>query len=315
MFIFWARKKYKYSFYFWRIINRLKSEINQLIKKITSHPLKLFNVYKTPIAREPIDTALNIMNDIKSPWFIFLHMMDVHESTKIGRWFQFLKRLRYYSKVKDIRSKSNTSRSIWYDISLMYLDNEISRLFSKMKNNNQYEDTLMIVSGDHGIGWDKNRDSEYEKDLGFRSYYDHVNVPLILSPVMRQPNIEGLHDGMSMSATILDELNIQPEKSYLGRSCYEPGKEAVIVESTGRGNCDLERRDLRFTIITKKYKLMVLLSDSDLMPVRFYDLENDPFEYENIVSDEKNKNEINSLIKLLHKERGEILIKRGVKPV
>jgi len=309
---FLGQEKIGRSLLFWRVVYRAQAEANRLLKIITSHPLKLFTVYKPPIAREPIDTALGLINNNHKPWFMFLHMMDVHESTKIGRWFQFLKRLRYFNKAKKIRSKSKTSRTIWYDISLMYLDNEISRLFKKLKERNQYDDTLILVSGDHGIGWDKNRNSEYEKDLGFRAYYEHVNVPYIISPTTRKPNETGMHDGMSMSATLLDELNISPDKSYLGRSCYEAGKDAIIVESTGRGSCDLKRTDLRFTIITKKYKLMILLCKAELIPKRLYDLENDPYEYDNIVSMPSMGDTIRGLTKHLFNERKEVLKKRGV---
>ena len=69
---------------------------------------------------------------------------------------------------------------------------------------------------------------------------------------------------MSISATILDELNIKRHASFRGRSVYKSGKEIIISENCGRGNCDLERKDLYFTVTSKKYKMFILMQKNKI---------------------------------------------------
>jgi arylsulfatase A-like enzyme len=117
---------------------------------------------------------------------------------------------------------------------------------------------------------------------------------------------------MSMAATLLDELGLPAHPSFLGQSIYQPGREAVVVESAGRGSCDLQHRDLCFTIVTEDHKLMVRLKDSNLRPERFYDLNKDPFELDNIVDTPSVKPVMDALLRHLVERRADILTMRGV---
>ena len=97
------------------------------------------------------------------------------------------------------------------------------------------------------------------QNLGFRTFFEHIEVPLIISPCDLKPATEGIHDGMSISATLVWNLKLQKNNSFKGKTIFESGKEASIVESVGRGNCDLLRRDIYFTVTSKNYKIMFIL--------------------------------------------------------
>ena len=174
------------------------------------------------------------------------------------------------------------------------------------------ENTQLYIFGDHGMGWDVGRGSAQMKQLGFRTHYEHIDVPLIVSPTKRVPCDIGMHDGMSISATMLDELNISPHPSFKGKSLYEPGKPVAIVESVGRGNCDVLRRDLYFTVTSTTHRLMVLLTENKLIPERLYDRTTDPKEYVNLVDNKENATLITTMLRWLIEQRGELLQRRGV---
>ena len=118
---------------------------------------------------------------------------------------------------------------------------------------------------------------------------------------------------MSISATILDELKIKPHTSFKGRSVYKSGKKIIISENCGRGNCDLERKDLYFTITSKKYKMFILIQKNKLKIKRLYDLMNDKNEVNNLIKIKKFKKEIQTLLVFFINERRNLLKKRNIK--
>ena len=252
------------------------------------------------------------MTEKHEPWFVMLHVMDVHQGANMRRLFNFIYKLHYLPKLYRIRKRFKSDRNIWYELSLMYVDGQTKRIIKKLTKENYINNTVIMVSGDHGRGWDSGRDLKFQKELGFRTYYENINAAFICSNVTGEPSNIGLHDGMSITATLLDELNIPQDEKFKGVSIYEEGKYAVITEGYERRNCDLDRRDLAFTVTSEKYKLMVKLVGNTLNPVRFYDLQEDPKEYINKVSSKEYLDDIYQLMNYLVSERKELLIKRKV---
>lgn len=293
-------------------ITAIKLSINFWFKRITGAGLSLFPTYLSPVAREVVDEALDVLKMKDSPWFMFIQLMDHHDGAKSSRYINFINKIRYIPRLLRIRKKHATHREFWRDLSLIYLDTQFKRFMKCLENEGVKDDTLIIAFGDHGMGWDMGRGTAQMANLGLRTHHEHIEVPLIVSPTNKIPCDEGVHDGMSISATLLDELGIEPHPSFLGRSVYEKGKAIAIVESVGRGNCDLKYRDLYFTLQSKTHKLMVILKNKKVFPKRLYDKLNDPYEYNNLIDSKEIKPIINELLRELVNEREEILLARGV---
>lgn len=145
-----------------------------------------------------------------------------------------------------------------------------------------------------------------------RTFFEHIEVPLIISPCSLEPSNEGVHDGMSISATLIKDFKLKTDSSFEGKTIFEPGKKASIVESVGRGNCDLATRDIYFTIASKNYKIMFVLEKNKLFPVMMFDKEKDPREYKNLLKFKIYKKEIDELANFLVNERKKILLMRNV---
>jgi len=126
---------------------------------------------------------------------------------------------------------------------------------------------------------------------------------LIISPTLRKPSNNGVFDSMSVSATILDELEIKPDPSFLGRSIFDVGKDAVVSEYAGRGNADLLKKDLYFTVTSQNYKLMAVLKNDKIYAERFYNMKEDPHELKNCIDSPGYVYEVRALLDVLFQER------------
>ena len=181
-----------------------------------------------------------------------------------------------------------------------------------LKINKKFNKTIFYLFGDHGMGWDMKRNISNSQNLGFRTFFEHIEVPLIISPFNKKLSFNGLHDGMSISSTLIEELKLKGHNSFKGKSIMLDGKKASIVESVGRGNCDVKDRDIYYTITSLKFKIMFYLEINKLYPVMMFNKVKDPKEYNNLLLDNVNKSLIDEFANFLVNERKEFLLMRKV---
>ena len=113
------------------------------------------------------------------------------------------------------------------------------------------------------------------------------------------------------SNTYLDALSITAHESFKGVSAFDGGCEAVITESAGSGNADIENRDLYFTVTTHCYRMMLVLIGSQLKILGLFDKRSDPDELSDLSKDPKYVEVMSQLRSYLEKERADILAMRG----
>ena len=269
-----------------------------------------------PLAKELFKRAETIAKGQETPWFIYTHIMDPHDHDIFSRGLSMMARLRYLPKVLLARHMQKSkglfvTRAITYDLALAYVDSQLKKLVMQLGTNGKLDHTTFFITGDHGDGWDKARDGDLRKEFGFRTFKEHITVPLIVSPKPKTTLAQGFHDSMSIGPTILDVAEIKRHKSFKGQSIFEPGKIAVITENCGRGNADLKRRDIFFTITGYTNKIMCRLKGDDLIVERVYDLHRDPRELNNLINSDTPEEASLSLRGFLKKERRELLESRG----
>lgn len=245
------------------------------------------------------------------PWFVHMHMMDVHDCRSISRPVHLLGRLRYLPRWWLARARGLTRRRWLYDTAIMYVDDLLGRLFATLERTGQLDDTVIVVTGDHGLYY---AESPREKSqIGSRTHYEDIEVPILLANAARAPADAGMVDSMGVTATFLDALGVAPHESFKGISALQGGRPCVISESCGHGDADLARRDIYFTVTTPSHKMMAVLRGADLRVEKLYDRDADPRELQNRVGDPALKSAQTEMERMLRDERAEIFALRDAR--
>ena len=269
--------------------------------------LKFLTFRKPPFVEEVLFSLNQIIK--KKNFFIFAHLMDLHDRKVVNRPLKFLKKLLVWP-YWIFKSKDKSFKRFLYDVSLFFVDKEIGNLIKKLKKNKKFNLTKIIITGDHGCEmYDKIKRGK-EEIFGFRTHNEHISVPLIYYNSSKKFVNDGLYDSMSISASILDDLNLKPHNSFRGRSIFKKGKNEIITENCGRGNCDIKNKDLYFTVTSQSFKAMFILKKNKLSIERLYNLKIDEAEVENLVNKNNYFHVIKQKTQTLLKQRSSVVKKR-----
>jgi choline-sulfatase len=171
-----------------------------------------------------------------------------------------------------------------YDAGIQYADWYLDNFFNFLKDNGLWNDTLVIVTSDHGEEL-----MDHDLVVHFNYGYDTlIRVPLI----MKFPRGKGLQpakylepaEGVDLMPTILDLLDIDYEGPVQGESLLdaEPGGATVPERCVFATTGDLKKHVIR----SPAYKYIAKLDDAEgasLADYKFYDLRKDPGELNNII--------------------------------
>jgi arylsulfatase A-like enzyme len=163
------------------------------------------------------------------PFFAFLNYFDAHEPyvppagyagrfgirPQFPRDYQFL--LDYEQADKDtIRPRDVLMARDCYDDCIAFLDDQVGRLLAELEGQGLLEDTLVIITSDHGEAFGDHRIFGHANSL----YLDEIGVPLvILSP--GAPSGRVMVDPVSLRdlpATVVDQLGLSTGSPFPGRS-------------------------------------------------------------------------------------------------
>ena len=297
------------------LIYRVKVALNwrftNLIKKQTIWPFFSLGHYQV-LFGQILKPLLKKISAIKNErFFLHFHLMDVHDCRAVNHIFHVIYRLKFFPKWFYARLTGKTNRNFVYDSTAMYVDKCLSKLLNHLKKENIYNDCLILLTADHGSYFANS--PRKQNTLGYRTYYEDIDVPMVIANGSNRIVSGNLCDSMGVTATFLDEFNIAKDKSFKGKSIFDGGREIIISENCGRGNADLSRRDIYFTVTSDKFKMMAVLKNNSLLVEKLYNLIIDPKEEKNIINDKKHKSVLNYLRAYLIEERSEIFNMRGFK--
>jgi len=312
--IYWyllgKKAPYSLSYYFMRLKSAFSWRFKNLIKKQTLWPFLTLNYYPV-IFGEIIDSICKKITEIKDDkWMLHLHIMDVHDCRSINKPLHIIYRFKYFPKWIIARFKNKSNRRFIYDSAVMYVDEKIGILLAHLERENIIDETTILITADHGAQYAESPRKKF--GLGFRTYYEDIDIPIVMLNAGKFPKENGLHDSMSITASFLDSMNIPGHKSFKGTSIFQGSKEVVISENCGHGNADLKRRDIYFTVTTSNFKMMTVLENNSLKTSKLYDIRKDPKELKNLANNTKYQKIIDKMNNLLIKERKEIFILREV---
>jgi lipoteichoic acid synthase len=158
-------------------------------------------------------------------------------------------------------------------------DAQIGRLINELRKRNLADNTLLVITGDHGEGM--GRPHPYYGHSG-KLYQEDVNVPLIIwSPALfkspARSDVIGAH--VDLGPTVLDFLNLPLPPTWQGHSLMSPNHSQRAYFFGSADEYLLGVRDGNF-----KYILNTTRDRDEL-----YDLSKDPTEQNNIAHQQRDK--------------------------
>jgi arylsulfatase A-like enzyme len=120
----------------------------------------------------------------RAPWFLFLWVLDPHDPyfppPGFDRWHDpsYAGKIDGSSEsIRRVRTQADVQRLIdLYDGEIAYADDQFGRLVAQLKARGLYDDTLVVVAGDHGEAFGDHDDFVH----GHLAYDEIMHVPFIL---------------------------------------------------------------------------------------------------------------------------------------
>jgi arylsulfatase A-like enzyme len=166
-----------------------------------------------------------------------------------------------------------------YESEIRYVDDSIGLLLNHLRKLDMYDDTLIILTSDHGEEFWEHGGFEH----GHTLYNELLWIPLIIKPVdtSTKGNIEQPVSIESIPSTILELCKIESEQSYMLRNSLVPiwtGQvdtsdiDPIVSDSV------LYYEEKESVIFNEQKYIRFLVTDRE----EFYELDNDPSEKSNI---------------------------------
>lgn len=144
-----------------------------------------------------IDSALKWLKRQKPPWFLWMHCFDPHIP---------------YESPEPFRTQYKETP---YNGEVAYIDSTLGKLFNYLKDNNFFDNTLIIFTGDHGESlWEHG-----EITHGYFAYNSSIWIPLIISvPGVKARKVFHQVSHIDIFPTVCDVLNIKKPSFLQGIS-------------------------------------------------------------------------------------------------
>jgi phosphoglycerol transferase MdoB-like AlkP superfamily enzyme len=107
------------------------------------------------------------------------------------------------------------------------VDAQLGRLFATLRERGLADDTLVVITGDHGEAF---ADPHDQRGHAFSVYEEEVRVPLLIWNPRLFPSgerVATLGGHVDLNPTLADVLNLPPEREWQGHSMFDPARPAV----------------------------------------------------------------------------------------
>ena len=213
-----------------------------------------------------VDRLIKWIDDHRSaPFFAVCWTDQTHDPYRLGPGVRPLDFFHGKSPAELPRDLSN------YLNVLHVADRQLARLFTALRERGLADDTLVVVTGDHGESF---RDPHEQRGHGLSVYEEEIKVPLILwNPPLfsggRRAAQTGAH--VDLMPTVADVMGIAPSGGWQGRSLFDPERPSRVFFLTNVG-------DYLFGVRDGEWKYIF---DSSGGKEMLFDLADDPGEQSN----------------------------------
>lgn len=170
-----------------------------------------------------------------------------------------------------------------YDGEILWTDYQLGLLFDAMKALDLWDDSLVVVFGDHGEEFQEHGSVHHIRTL----YEEVLRVPLLIKlpgkrPGQVRPRIDERVSLLDIAPTVLEVAGLEPPPEMEGTSLVsnmiEPGNDRDVFANTMRHQAD------KVAFLTGQWKLIFTYAEGRER-VELFDLANDPLEHVSIGAD------------------------------
>ena len=252
----------------------------------------------------------------ESPFFSCIHVDDIHNPEMFFTYdtddLDLLREELYDIKKALSFIPEGMTGSITYYLSLAYIDKKIKMLFEMLERKKLLEDTLVIITGDHGFSFDYvNLRNSYVNN----HYLENYNVPLyVYSRGEKNFTDERICSSSDILPTLLELFNFKRlDEKMEGKSLLATPRDYIVLQNVMGGCPDVEHRPVSMGIL-KDNRLLVGESDittefKKIELTEYYDLGKDPYQRINLVKGAAT--EISDVVEALEKEFAKFSSRRG----
>lgn len=254
--------------------------------------------------RKRLEDAKQFIKEQKNPFFIYLQPQDFHPTSSFYSYdiddLDIIKKELDTSIKLAERMPKNIKCNIFPFLSLRYVDELLREFFSFLKDNNMLDNTVFVVTSDHGT-WEY--DDVVRNDTFNLMVEERSLVPCYLYSKDRNPEIKkDIISNASFPNILLDYCGFEECSDFLAK---ENTNNYVISSNFRFGAPDPFNKKIQYIVWYDDYKLVtsVLLNEGkEEKEASFYDLLNDKKEIVNLI-DNKEYKDVIEYISLIVKER------------
>jgi arylsulfatase A-like enzyme/Flp pilus assembly protein TadD len=139
-------------------------------------------------AEDVIDKALEEMNSLDSPWFVWIHCYDPHLP---------------YEPPEPFKNKYEKNP---YDGEVAYVDLALGKLIGYMEKNRLFEKTVIVFTGDHGESLGEHGEASH----GFYAYNTSIWIPFIVNiPGIKPKRVDQYVSHLDIFPTICEAVEVE----------------------------------------------------------------------------------------------------------
>jgi choline-sulfatase len=213
---------------------------------------QLYNRWPTVAGEEVIAELSEDLATTGTPFFAWVHLNDLHSPLHPGRvrsgGLLSSSNLRQFgSDSNRVRHLASVRYELMYDSVVRYVDAQIRTLFDFLREIGEYDDTLVVVTADHGealgdrgiYGHASGHEQRlYDEDRDYL-YRELLNVPLLIRPPSGESAIVDAPFSLTWLHRAIAEIVDLPDGQFVespARS-HEDAAETVFADSlTERGH-------------------------------------------------------------------------------
>ncbi len=203
------------------------------------------------------------------PYFLYIQFMEPHQP--------YTKRQPWYTEFSSKKARNEHKKIAAYDSEIALIDSYIEKIFKKFKWD---KNTIFIVTSDHGDEFLDHSGLGHGKTL----YGEVTNVPLFIfrSNSPKKEVIESPVSLIDIYPTVLDLLQIQTDKSFVGQSLLKTVKDRNLFSEVWKKLPSEEVIEIDAIVTSEKIKLIRKKTKKSKKAknnyVYLYDLKLDPKE-------------------------------------